>query len=162
MASKKRKMKREFVEKKAFDVINKMAGYDNLKVCGSVRRNAKTVGDLDMVVTTQDPDLLIRSITNQAKEVLSAGKKVVRILTYGDIQCDIYITTEKFFDSHCLFLTGSKYFNIKTRQAAKGLGFRLSQYGLVDQRGEIVALSEEDILNKIGYGEYLHPEMRSL
>ncbi len=166
MASKKGKVKREMAEREVALIYRYLDGiYKKIKICGSFRRNVSEVGDIDVVIVPADGgnlSSLICAIKNMSKEVLSSGDKIVRIVTVNDIQCDFYITSETFFESHVLFLTGSKWFNIKCRSLAKNLGLRLSQYGLIDEMGEIVALGEEEILNKIGMGHFLSPETRSV
>jgi len=165
VATAKRKIKKEEADAEVALLHQKLEGYSKMKICGSFRRNLKTVGDIDVVVSPaneDNPEFLISSIKALAKEVMSDGKKIVRIVTENDVQVDFYITNEKFFDSHVLFLTGSKGFNIKCRSLAKQFGMRLSQYGLVDERGEVVAISEDDILSKIGLMDFIHPEARSI
>ena len=162
MPSKKKSIKKEEAEKIANDLLTKIIGYNRYRICGSIRRNKKTVGDLDIVFTPTNGHALPleQSLNAIGDEVLSSGQKVIRIV-YKGVQVDAYITNEKFFEAHCLHLTGSKFFNIKCRQIAKTLGLRLSQYGLLNEAGEAVALGEEDILGKLGFGQFLHPETRS-
>ena len=159
----KGKFSREQAEKDLFFVTSNLEGYEELKVCGSYRRNLSQVGDLDIVLTkTGDGELLQSSISHLAEEILAKGEKLVRILLPSKMQIDFYIASQRLLEAHMLFLTGSKWFNIKTRNVAKSLGFRLSQYGLLDQEGEEIALTEEGILEKLGMSQYSDPVTRSL
>ena len=162
MASKKVKISRVRAEKEVGYITSTLEAVERVRFCGSYRRNVSQIGDIDIVVVPTDNALCEASILSMAGEVFTHGKKQMRIVSHNGIQCDFYLTTNKFFSAHCLFLTGSQWFNIKSRQVAKTLGYRLSQYGLNDQSGSPVALGEEEILSALGMGEYLHPEKRSL
>ena len=162
MASKKAKIKREQAEEEVGFISSRLEAIKRVRFCGSYRRNAEVVGDIDIVIVPTDHAMCEASILNMAKEVFTHGKKQIRILSHNNIQCDFYLTEDKYFEAHCLFLTGSQWFNIKTRQVAKTLGFRLSQYGLNDASGQPVAMSEEGILGVLGMEEYINPETRSL
>ena len=162
LKSKKAKISREKAEQEVGIIRSTLEAVERIRFCGSYRRNAKTVGDIDVVVVPSDHALCEASILTMAEEVFTHGKKQIRIFSKNKIQIDFYLTTNKFFESHCLFLTGSKFFNIKSRQVAKTLGFRLSQYGLNSLDGQPIALGEEEILGALGMTDYFDPEARSI
>ena len=160
----KGKFSRSEAEKNLLYVQNHLEGCGRLKCCGSFRRGLKKVGDLDFVVThkNQDhPDVLISSIRSLG-EVICGGQKKISISLSNEMQCDFYLAPGRLFESYCLFLTGSKAFNIKCRQVAKTLGFRLSEYGLRNSEGIEYATSELGILEILGMSEYADPKLRSL
>ena len=157
---------REQADQDLFYIGLHLRGYKKMKVCGSYRRELSTVGDLDIVVV---PDgngngtgLLQYSINGLADEILASGEKLSHIVLPSGIQTDFYISSERLFEAHTLFLTGSKGFNIRSRAIAKKMGYRLSQYGLLNQDGEEVALSEEEILETLGLKDFIDPVTRSI
>ena len=72
------------------------------------------------------------------------------------------IVSPEFVESAILHLTGSKMFNIQCRKIARTLGFRLSQYGLLNDSGEKVAKTELEILEVLGMLDFHNPVTRSI
>jgi DNA polymerase/3'-5' exonuclease PolX len=161
-----KKFKREFAEKEALSVISKLDGlYKDLAICGSIRRGLAEVGDLDIVIVpvrNEDQESLLISSIKSLGEVLANGSKVIRIALPSKLQVDFYIAPERLLGAFKLFLTGSKDFNIKCRGTAKRFGHRLSQYGLIGENGEEVAVGELEILEALGMGEFSNPVTRSI
>ena len=160
---KTRKFSRDEAEAALVYIQRELYGYSKMKICGSLRRMKSMVGDIDIVVCPKDSDNtqpLIDSIHEIATgDPISSGKKIVRIMV-KEIQIDFYLCSERLFGAHVLFLTGSKGFNIKCRVLAKGLGCRLSQYGLINADGTERAIDEADILEALGLQQFMDPELR--
>jgi DNA polymerase (family X) len=158
----KGRFKRDFVELEAAEISAALAEYGKISFCGSFRRGCDNVGDLDIVISSSNESLLIDSIKSLAKEVLANGSKIVRIVLPSELQVDFYIAPERLFGAFQLFLTGSQAFNIRCRSLAKRFGWRLSQYGLLGENGEEIAVGELEILEKLGLLEFTDPKTRSL
>jgi DNA polymerase (family X) len=159
----KGKFKRETAEREAAYIFSSLDGYSRISFCGSLRRGLETVGDLDVVVSASgDESVLIDSIKSLAEEVLANGSKIVRIVLPIGLQVDFYIAPERVFGAFELFLTGSKNFNILTRQVAKRFNHRLSQYGLLDEDGKEISVDELGILESLGLLNFSDPKTRSL
>jgi len=162
----KGKYSRDKADEDLFYIGLHLRGYKTMKVCGSYRRGVNTVGDLDIVVVSKpilsDEAILHNSIEEMATEVLASGSKLAHVVLPSGMQADFYIAPERLFESHTLFLTGSKYFNIICRSTAKKMGYRLSQYGLLDSDGTEIALTEQSILEALGMSKFLDPATRSL
>jgi len=155
---------KEHAQKDLAYIYSRLEGYGKIEVCGSFRRGLQTVGDLDIVVSENGngTGILHASIKAMAEEILASGEKLIRIILPSGIQGDFYIAPERLFGSHTLFLTGSKNFNIVCRETAKRMGWRLSQYGLLNEDGTERAVDEFGILQSLGMLEFLSPEDRSL
>lgn len=137
-------------------------------ICGSLRRGAKQVGDIDIVV----PENLERVTTllQQAFEgngyefsILSnlvPKSKTVTCLV-NDIQMDLYAATGEYWGAMTLFLTGSAFFNIAMRGRAKKDGLKLSQYGLFHGDTIIAGKEEEQIFFALDM-PIIYPSYRSL
>jgi len=161
--ARKGKFKREEATKDLIYVDANLEGHKSLHVCGSWRRGCGSVGDLDFVVVVSGHiDKVRDSIMDMSEEVLSSGEKITRSILPSGIQADFYFTEERLLGSYMLFLTGNKDFNIYCRSIAKRLGWRLSQYGLLDKRGMEVSVDEIGILEKLGMSEYANPSLRSI
>lgn len=155
----------EKAENMALTVCQNLVGYQQIKVCGSIRRKEKTVGDIDIVISPVNNDIthIIKSIREDIGVIdfLTKGPKIHRVMV-DDVQFDFYLCPNRLFGSHVLFLTGSMQFNITCRILAKNMGCRLSQYGLLTTDGEEVAITENDILETLCLEQYMDPQNRSL
>lgn len=148
---------------KAMDAVRKVddlvKGTVRLQVCGSLRREKIYVGDADLVVDKlEEFDKLLftpKAITNGLTEVLcltqsfepGVSKKVDYII--NDVLFNVYEAESKSWGAMILFLTGSKWFNIKMRSKAKEVGMKLNQYGLWRNGRLVAAGTEEQIFNAL-------------
>lgn len=160
--------KREFVEPMLPFIISKISS-KKILVCGSFRRRADMVHDLDFVIIPQNLNLFFEEVKTLSLEVLVSGPKTTRVL-FKDwtsdsnipLQVDFLIAeNEEEFLSSILHYTGSKWFNIKCRSEAKKRKWKLNQYGLFDEKNKKIAYSEEGILRRIGMDKFISPDMRT-
>jgi len=106
-------------------------------VCGSLRRMAETVGDVDITVAATEPTKVLPTIGEQpsklgveVREVLAAGDTKMSVLTAGGLQIDIRVVDPSHFGATTLYFTGSKAHNVALRQRAIDRGLLLNEYGL--------------------------------
>ncbi len=132
---------------------------EQVVVCGSVRRKAKTVADIDLVVLAPKKDLTNTIILNIHKTSLAGFRKIS--FTYFDIQVDIMIAYDpQEFAPMILHCTGGKWSNIKMRRRAKEMGLKLNEYGLWKGGGRLPCKTEKDIYKHLGL-EYIEPKNRN-
>src|SRR5207237_1059949 len=87
-----------------------------------------------------------------------ATKATVRL--HNGLQVDLYVLEPKYYWSLLQHFTGSRAHNIKLRDRAIHMGYRLNEYGLHHANGEAVPIaSEEDIYRTLGL-RWMPPEMR--
>ena len=131
-------------------------------LCGSLRRRAETIGDLDVLVSTNHPQQFLAD--------MAARPEVVQIIAHGDTklsvrlnqgaQCDIRAVTDAQFPFALNYFTGSKLHNIVMRKRAIARGLKLSEYGLESDDGTAtVCRDEADIYKALGL-DYIPPELR--
>lgn len=131
-------------------------------ICGSLRRRADTIGDLDILVSTDQPKQILAD--------MAALPEVVAIIAHGDTklsvrlsqgaQCDIRAVTDNQFPYALNYFTGSKAHNIAMRKRAIARGLKLSEYGLDHEDGSPTPCKDEaDIYKTLGLS-YIPPEMR--
>lgn len=156
----------DFVSPVAVDILSALSIFDG-RVCGSIRREMDTVGDIDVVVIAPlktVSELLERmcKVHGYGFETLSNMEKVKKSAHFlvNGIQVDVYQASREDWGGLVLFLTGSATFNIMMRAAAKKKGLKLSQYGLF--RGEecIASRTEREIFLALGL-RYVEPKDRS-
>jgi len=151
-------------------MVPKSAKYE---IVGSFRRGQKTSGDIDMILTSENPadfdTFLDRLISNGTIiEVLSRGKS--KCLVIAKIpnsekyrRVDFLYTDEKEYPFAVLYFTGSKGFNERMRAHALKLGYSLNEHGFsLGKKGEKmdrIFKSEKDIFDFLGL-QYKEPEER--
>ena len=123
---------------------------EKMMACGSYRRGAQMIGDIDFVVILKEgytlPQILppnqgINWVGDQKAQVIIDGEKV-----------DFRVTTPEAWGATILYFTGPADFNIKYRWMAKKRGLKLSEYGLFNRDTDeyIAGATEEDIFTAMG------------
>jgi DNA polymerase (family X) len=129
--------------------------------CGSIRRFADTIGDVDIVVATNDPASVGRAVREfpQVAELVGSGDTKTSFLTHDGLQVDVRAVRPDQLGSALLYFTGSKTHNIALRQCAIDRGWLLSEYGLFDGETVVASASEEDVYAALGM-EFVPPPLR--
>ncbi len=132
---------------------------------GSLRRQASTVGDIDLSASSNNPDDVIKHFTDypKATRVLEKGQRTASIILPGNIQVDLMVTSPKGYGSLLQHFTGSKHHNIALRERALKMGLSVSDYGIKkikskDAKYEPIP-TEEGVYKKLGL-DYIPPELR--
>ena len=149
----------------------------SFEIVGSYRRNAKTSGDIDLIITNKDNDhnAFIKFIDALIEdkiiiEVLSRGKSKSLVVTKIDDKparrVDFLYASPEEYPFSILYFTGSKIFNTIQRQRALKLGYTLNEHGLhhiengkKTTKVDKVFETEKDIFKFLGM-EYVEPENR--
>jgi DNA polymerase (family 10) len=136
----------------------------NLGAAGSLRRFRETVGDIDLMGTSNDPENVINAFVNLplVKEVLAKGPtKASVVLKKRGLQVDLRIVEHDSFGSLLQYFTGSKQHNIILRQRAQKQGLKLNEYGITDLATDKLEkfTNEEDFYHRLGL-QYIPPEIR--
>jgi NAD-dependent DNA ligase len=108
------------------------------EIVGSYRRGAKTSGDIDVIITSNNPDVFKRfiDVLIQEKiiiEVLSRGKSKCLVITKIDNskyarRVDFLYTSPEEYPFSVLYFTGSKAFNTVMRGHALKMGYTLNEH----------------------------------
>lgn len=114
------------------DWMKDMPQVKEINYLGSLRRQAATIGDLDMAIATDHPVEVIERFTKypKAKRVIEAGSHSSSILLPGEIQVDLMVQPPAQYGSLLQHFTGSKHHNIALREYALKKGLSLSEYGI--------------------------------
>lgn len=133
-----------------------------IQVAGSFRRHCETVGDIDILVSTENGEDVIEYFTNlrSVLKVISKGETKCSIIDKElNIQVDLRVVPEKSFGAALQYFTGSKAHNVKLRGIAKERGFKLSEYGIFKEDEYICGEKEEDVYEKLKL-KWIPPELR--
>ena len=144
--------------------LKKLREVKRIVVAGSFRRRKETVGDLDILIISDNPLPVMEKFCSlpQAKEVIAKGKtKSVIRLYENNLEVDLRVVAERSFGSALQYFTGNKAHNIKLRQIAIKKGFKLNEYGLFRKKDnkQIAGKDEREIYKKLGL-VYVPPELR--
>jgi DNA polymerase (family 10) len=149
------------VAEEIVSVVREFGPVQHAEMAGSLRRMAETIGDIDILTSSAEPEKTIRLFTTmpQVKRVLAAGATKASVIVEGNQQIDLRVVEEKSYGSALLYFTGSKAHNVKLRDIAKGLGLKINEYGVF--RGEvwIGGKNEEEVYASVGL-PWIPPELR--
>jgi len=146
-------------------------GVQRVAFAGSVRRGRDTIGDIDVLCASKDPALAHETFRTLAhvQKILTSGETKTSIVTKHGIQIDLRTLPEASFGAALMYFTGSKEHNIKLRERAIAMGYRLNEYGLFTDDGQdapqhrgvtpIVSATEEEVYAALKVS-YVPPELR--
>ncbi len=128
---------------------------------GSVRRMKETIGDVDFLVVSDDP--------NEVADFFVSMPEVVQILEKGStksavkfntgMNADIRILPDESFGAALQYFTGSKPHNIVLRKIALDKDWKLNEYGIFQKNKQIAGRTEEEVYEKLGL-RWIPPELR--
>ncbi|RKX36352.1 MAG: DNA polymerase/3'-5' exonuclease PolX [Verrucomicrobia bacterium] len=101
---------------------------------GSLRRSRETVGDLDFIVASDEPQPVMDWFTGQGwvGEVTAKGETKSSVRMESGLQVDLRVVPSNQFAFALHHFTGSKEHNVSMRQRALGRGYSLSEWGLTE------------------------------
>jgi len=150
----------------AESIVNLLKGHtpvEKVLIAGSLRRMKETIGDIDILVTSESPAEIMNYVSSMSnvKDVIVKGDTKTSILTYENLQVDVRVVEPFSFGAASQYFTGSKEHNVKLREIAIKQNFKLNEYGLFKlENDELVAGSaEEKIYEMLGL-QWIPPEMR--
>jgi DNA polymerase (family 10) len=147
------------------EAVRKIQNVKAADIAGSLRRRKETIGDIDIIVATNQKDR--RKIVQQflafplIERILSKGETKASVLLKTGIQVDMRLVSGQEYGATLLYFTGSKEHNIALRTIAEKKGYKLNEYGLFNAETNRVIASEteESLYNKLGFS-FIPPELR--
>jgi len=134
---------------------------DRVEVAGSFRRARESVGDLDILVTTQDPARAFDTFTAHplVGEVKMRGDTKETVLLKGGLQVDLRVVRPDEFGAALQYFTGSKDHNVRLRSLARERGLKVNEYGVYRGEEKVAGATEEDVYASLGLA-WIPPELR--
>ena len=144
-----------------FDAVRAEPNVIRAEVCGSLRRRAETIGDLDILFIAEDPRPVLDAFVRlpDVAKVLAHGASKASVRLLDGVQCDLRGVTDEQFPFALHYFTGSKLHNIAMRKRAIARGLKLSEYALEGPDGPIACRTEADLFAALGLAE-IPPELR--
>lgn len=132
-------------------------------VAGSFRRGLDTIGDVDLVVQTDDADPVMERLRSydEVDSVSGSGREKTSVLLADGLQVDLRAVPAASYGAALAYFTGSQAHNIRMRGRALERGTRLNEYGLFTEgRDERLAgADEEEVYAALGL-PWIPPELR--
>ncbi|WP_455381506.1 DNA polymerase/3'-5' exonuclease PolX [Salinispira pacifica] len=133
----------------------------NVTAAGSYRRRRETVGDLDIIITTDDPDRIMEAFTEyeNVDRVAARGRTRSTVVLISGMQVDLRVVEPESYGAALYYFTGSKAHNVATRKIAVDRGWKMNEYGLFDGKRRLAGRSEEELFAAIDLAP-IPPELR--
>ncbi len=143
------------------ELLCKAKGVEKVSPAGSIRRMKETIGDIDILVASNAPELVMRAFAALpiVKEVLQVGETKATILSKDNLQIDLRVVAPESWGAALQYFTGSKAHNIKLRDMALKRGWKVNEYGVFKGEKRIGGESEEGLYEMLGL-QFIQPEMR--
>ena len=142
--------------------LREVEGVVQAAPAGSLRRMRETVGDLDLLVASEDPEPVMACFRElpQVAEVLLSGPTKTSIRTQEGFQVDLRVLEPARWGTALQYFTGSQAHNISLRALALDRGFSLSEYALKREDGtEVLCATEEEVYATLNL-PFIPPELR--
>lgn len=121
-------------------------GVHRIIQAGSLRRRRESIGDLDLLVETDDPEAVIARFTTlgDVERVLGAGRAKAAIVLRRGPQVDLMVMPPGEAGSYLVHFTGSAAHNVALRGIARDRGWSLSEKGFLRLGADGEPLTGED------------------
>lgn len=151
------------VAKRVISDLGLTDAVDQIAYAGSLRRLSETIGDIDILVTSNNQADVITAFTSLrgVTAVLGSGTTKASVVIDDGIQVDLRVVSEEEFGAALIYFTGSKGHNIELRQRALDRRLTLNEYSLSEiDRGAVVAARTEEAIYAVLELPWITPEMR--
>ncbi len=152
--------------------LGAIKGVTQAEYAGSMRRGRETIGDIDLLVATEDPAPVMQFFCAHplVAKVLVSGETKSSVRLNSGLQVDLRVVPAMNWGAALLYFTGSKDHNVILRERAIERSMRLNEYGLFADDGDetppqqrgvkpVASKTEQEIYAKLGL-EWITPELR--
>jgi len=134
-----------------------------VEVAGSARRRKETVGDLDMLASSTEPEKVTAHFVSMPpiERVLAQGPTKSTVVLENMLQVDLRVIPPESYGAALQYFTGSKEHNVKVRTIGVKAGFKLNEYGLFRRHNDELVEAEDEakIYEALGM-RWMPPELR--
>ncbi len=139
-------------------------------VAGSIRRGRPTIGDVDLLVASDNAEPIMDAFVNmgQVARVLGHGPTKSSIELHNGLQVDVRVLAKERWGTALSYFTGSQAHNIRMRELALSKKLSLNEHAFspVDSNGNIIedspkilCATEEEVYATVGL-PWIPPEIR--
>ena len=147
--------------RKVLEKLKTLKEVEQISLAGSVRRMKETIGDVDILVVSENPKKVMDFFVKLEgiEKIWGKGGTKASIRMQEGFDIDLRVLQKRSFGSALQYFTGSKEHNVATRRIAIKKGLKLSEYGVFKGKKQIAGSTEEDVYKAIGL-PYIDPEIR--
>ena len=147
--------------KEVSEKLKKIKEVERVDAVGSIRRMKETIGDVDFLVISKNPEVVMDFFVSLPGviKIWGKGKTKASIRLREGFDMDIRVLLQKVYGAGLQYFTGSKEHNIVLRKLAIDKGLKLSEYGLFKGKKIIASQTEEEVYEALGL-QWISPEMR--
>lgn len=139
------------IAKSILDQLKGLPYVNRISEAGSLRRMNETIGDIDILVSSNNPTKVMDKFVSLdlVKEILMKGKTKSSIITEKGLQVDLRVVNDNSYGAALQYFTGCKNHNIKLREMANQKGYKINEYGIfkLNTEEKIGGKEEKDIYN---------------
>jgi DNA polymerase (family X) len=129
---------------------------------GSLRRMRSTIGDIDLLATSEAPAAVMRAFVSspQVGEVILSGLTKTSVRLHNGLQVDLRVVPPERWGAALQYFTGSQAHNVRLREIAQKRDLSLSEYGFKRLDGsEILCREEAEVYSLLDLA-WVPPELR--
>jgi DNA polymerase (family X) len=143
------------------DALNAIPSLAQWVVAGSYRRGRPTVGDLDILLRSNDRDATADALVSYdaVSEVIDRGSEKVSVRIENELRVDFRFFDAPSFGAAQLYFTGSKDHNIRLRRRAGDRDWKLNEYGLSKGDKRLAGKTEQAVYRRLDL-DWIPPELR--
>ena len=115
------------------DFLDDRAEVEAVETAGSIRRWRPTIGDVDVLVGSDDGSAVIDAFESWegTDSVIEAGTNKASVRAAG-LRVDLRVVAPEEFGAALQYFTGSKDHNVAVRNRAIEMGLKVNEYGVFD------------------------------
>ncbi len=149
------------VVKEVYEKLKNLKEVEKVDPAGSVRRMKETIGDVDFLVISKNPEKVMDFFVSLPRviKIWGKGKTKSSVKMKEGFDMDIRVVSAKSYGSALQYFTGSKEHNIATRKIAIAKGLKLNEYGVFRGEKQIAGRNEEEVYKVLGMA-WVPPELR--
>ncbi len=148
--------------KQLVEWLRSQPGIASAELAGSLRRMRETIGDIDLVAATENPQRIMAAFIEHplVEKVYAQGVTKTSVELRGGIPAQLWLHPPAEFGTALQYATGSKEHSVRLREIAQDQGFSLSDRSLLFPDGKEVFLgTEAEVYAAVGL-PWIPPEIR--
>ena len=136
-------------------------GVKQAVAAGSVRRMRETIGDIDYLVLSDNPEAVLDFFAKmpEVAEIIARGPTKAFVKLADGIDADLLVVPADSWGSALQYFTGSKEHSVELRRIAISKGLRLNEWGVYEGERKVAGETEEQVYSVLGL-QWIPPEMR--
>ena len=132
-------------------------------ICGSLRRGRETIGDLDLLIASEEPDPVVETFASYdlVSTVLAKGSTKSSVRLQNGLQVDLRVVAPSSYGAALQYFTGSKEHNVVIRKIGVERGLKVNEYGVFERDSErpVAGEAEDAVYESLGL-QWIPPELR--